>query len=667
MNNIPQSKLTISVQAAIALFIAALFIVSPFLNIEWLWGINHLKFHSTASLVILIAVVVIPGIVLFRKRQADISQSNLPDFETGNIQILITGLLSGILFYLLKPHYPFLGDGVLRSGEIAFVKTISSTEPLTTITAKFLYMTIGGVLGLGADKIFSLISAFSGAVLVIFLLCYFRNDERRVNLIPLLFMASLGTTALFCGYVETYSIPAMLTIVFVLSSFKGIHHSRWRMVAIAAGSLSMISHLMGLIFLPAILYLLLTGWNREDTGRYRLLSVMTFLACIIPLFYFAFVYESAGSAVKIDNLFVSFDPTNSYFVFSAAHLLDILNELLLVIPAALVLIPVLLLDRKQNQLGSGMLPLALLIMVPSFLFLFLFDPKLGMARDWDLFAIPVVSIALLILAVRLSINRNWSLIEKAGILVGIAIISSFILVNCFPGSSTERFESLLKLDPERSPSGREVLANYYMSRGQPEEAAGQYREALAVEKNRRYYKLLSETLLQLGRAEEAAKEAFRAVRLDSEYSEGHHQLGQSLEQMGADSSAMHHYYRAVELAPEVGRYRNSLGTLALKLGENKIAEENLFEAVKLNPESAIYYNNLGTVKLALGKPLEAKPCFEKALKLENNFYLAMFNLARVLKATERYSEAETYFQRILNEAPSSDLAERVRSLRDTLK
>ena len=85
-------------------------------------------------------------------------------------------------------------------------------------------------------------------------------------------------------------------------------------------------------------------------------------------------------------LFKGHPMTPGYWLFSPAHLLDIVNEFLLVTP----LLPVLtILGWKSpkaiiddgTSLFFGVLGLGGLI------FMFIIDPKLGMARDWDLFAL----------------------------------------------------------------------------------------------------------------------------------------------------------------------------------------------------------------------------------------------------------------------------------------
>lgn len=662
-----KSRLIPALQAAVLIAIAALFIGTAFIDFERSWGINHLKFITLPAIVILaVAAALIAGSIYNLGLLAN-SESGKPGYRIDGKRAVLIALLSGLLFYILQPHYPFLGDGAIRSGEIALGRIVAPTEPLATLTATTLFRTVGPLFDVGADKIFSLISAVSGLLLIVFLLFYFRDEDHNLRPWPFLFVLSLGTTAIFSGYVETYAMPALLAIVFSLSAFKGMDDFRWRITAIAAGSILLITHLIGVLFLPAVLYLLVKEMKQAGTPRRVAVAVGIFIACILPALYFAFFYDSGGPGIDLGRMFVTLDPGSSYWVFSSAHLLDIANELLLIMGSGFVIAIGALRSRRNAEPDRGRLILLILIAIPSAIFLVFFDPKLGMGRDWDLFAIPTVALAILVLIVRLSGRGALNLVERLSIILGLVVVLSFVLVNRFESSSTARFGYLLDLDHDRSPSGREVFADYRLSRGELEKAAEQYRRALEVEKNKRYYKLLSEILLSLDRSQDAVKEAFRAIRLDDTYSEGHFQLAQSLEAVGADSSAMHHYMRAVELTPQVARYRNALGALALKFEENEIAEQNFSEAVKLNSESAIYYNNLGTAKLALGKPLEAKSCFERALNLEGNFYLAMFNLGRVLRAIGQPDIAEGYFQKILNDAPESALAEQVRSLRDTLR
>jgi Flp pilus assembly protein TadD len=383
--------------------------------------------------------------------------------------------------------------------------------------------------------------------------------------------------------------------------------------------------------------------------------------------YFALIYQGWESAYPSD-LFISITARQGYTLLSADHILDVLNEMLLVAPAGLVLLwPSIGGWKTLYASFRRRFWFLTLLVLPSLFFVLMIDPKLGFARDWDLFATSTAVPAVAVLLARIARSDSLRAIEKTGVFLALAFLSSFVVVNMGKNSSVERFYYLLGVDVEMSALGREVLSDYYESKGELDSAIHQLYLALKVEDNKRHRNLLATMLYDVGQYESSAKEALRATRLDPDFGPAHYQLGKTHEKLGNPGSALRSYRKAVSLEPDVAHYRNSLGVLLLGTGNYAEADSMFAVAVKLKPDNVVYIANLGSAKMALSKLPEARMCFEQALRIDSRFDLPMFNLARIYAAMGMNDRAREYYRMFLEHSSDPSLVRQAEVLLDSLR
>ena|GEM_PF-6321838 len=665
MKTISEGSKTNYLSAVVLAALALLFLLSPLIPDARLWGINHLRFLPLSSIVTLAAaIVLIAGLwyILSVRRNRD---TDLPIAITTS-QLAAATLGSAVVFYLLQPYYPFLGDGVLRSEEIALGRFFSKTEPLDTFIHAMLYKITNSPLGLDGKSVYRVLSSISGGVAIgCILKCFVRRGDGVAW--PTAYIVTLGSTMLFCGYVESYSIGYLFTLIYLLSGERFLRTGKGIMTAAVSLAFAVSCHAANLILLPSFLILLWKWASSEKQDAERTVVPLATIAAIAVPTFFVFFYHGWEPTIPSSPL-ISIASRHGYSLLSADHILDMINELMLVMPAGLVLLWSALKGwRPLYESSSSRFWFLTVLAVPSLLFILLVDPKLGFARDWDLYATSAAVLAVVILLARLDLSRVFRSFEKAAVILALVFLTSFLLVNRSEESSTERFAYLLDIDIDRSPFGREILSNYHQSRGELESAIEQLRLALEVEDNKRHRYLIAGMLYDLGQYESSAKEALRAVRLAPDFAPAYYQLGKSVEEMGDLAGAKQNYQKAVSLEPDAAHYRNSLGMAFLNLGYYADAEKMFAAAVSIKPDNVVYINNLGASKIALNKLQEAKSCFERALSMDGRFAAPMYSLARIYAAMGVNNRAKEYCRMFLEYGTDSSLVSQAEVLLDSLR
>ena len=130
-------------------------------------------------------------------------------------------------------------------------------------------------------------------------------------------------------------------------------------------------------------------------------------------------------------------------------------------------------------------------------------------------------------------------------------------------------------------------------------------------------------LMDLPKATEAFK---KAIQLDPDYAEAHHNLGVTLAEEGKWKEALQAYQKAVSIPiyARPGAVYTNMGWAYYNLGQLPEAEKALLQALRLQPTLQPASYNLGLVLLKAGRQEEAKAAFRHARDLapETDFGLA---------------------------------------------
>ena len=88
------------------------------------------------------------------------------------------------------------------------------------------------------------------------------------------------------------------------------------------------------------------------------------------------------------------------------------------------------------------------------------------------------------------------------------------------------------------------------------------------------------------------------------------------------------YRRALELDPELAETHHNLGHVYFSLGQYREAVQEYRQAIRLAPDWADAYSSLGRGLSAMGKTVQALPYFKKAAKLDESKTYLKRNLIR---------------------------------------
>ncbi|SYZ74310.1 membrane hypothetical protein [Candidatus Zixiibacteriota bacterium] len=374
-----------------------------------LWAFNSLIFLPPAYLVACILLAAVALIAPFLTFMAPFN-SRLKSwfqqvfFESPRkylYRLLFVGV-SVTLFITLSAKTHFLGDGYALLGNLAsqtgeFVKWSERGVTIILITVRSL---LGGPSADTALNSFRMVSYLSGAVSLwfIFALTGLISSGDRYHIMVFSALLFTGMLLLFFGYVENYPLVWIGLTGF---SFFAIKYLRTGKGIVLSGTFLLFGIFMHLemgIFVPAYLFLLfIRGAGNRFYKRFPYL-VWIFVCTLIILALYIFRHKYSTS-VYFQNFFLPLftgkpqDP--AYAVFSWPHIIDMLNQLFLLFPLLLILLPFASRGWKRLLKSSEGLFLTLMAL-GGVAFLSIIDPTLGMPRDWDLFSITAFGLILLV-------------------------------------------------------------------------------------------------------------------------------------------------------------------------------------------------------------------------------------------------------------------------------
>jgi len=261
------------------------------------------------------------------------------------------------------------------------------------------------------------------------------------HLLPLFLFVS-PVLNLFCGYLEIYGQTNLAQLIYLFAGWLFL----WGRISISAVSFWFgIALAMGFwhgILGLGYLYLLWTAWRRNGftftdlclQGQLAILPTLLSLVLLIP-----YANPFAGIITRLSNPsgMIPLSPSAQaagYTLFSAWHLADWANEMLLVILAPMGLIIARFFSHPRFLFRRNLPPELIFFAlggIASFLLGFLYYPVLGYPVDWDLFTFMFPSIALCGVTAmsEVSHSRVWRKRILALVLLAAGITSAWILQN----------------------------------------------------------------------------------------------------------------------------------------------------------------------------------------------------------------------------------------------
>ncbi len=452
------------------------------------------------------------------------------------------GLVSAALlsaFVVFGDNTHVLGDGALRlkqMREVGLAEALRTIvpEPADYVLHYALDRYVAAPLGLGTLLTFRLLSYAAG--LAFFWTAYAiarRLHPRGTGTgFALCYILAWGGSMMFFGYVEEYALAAAAMLVFFYFSLEYFASRKGILPLAIAFLVCFFLHNFTIVLLPSLIYAALAGRTREFQGssdlrdgapvvgpergapaaapstRGRRRPSLILAATLILVVGWMIVVIAKRGAGTLLLPAAGSDPR--YLVWSRDHLADMLNELFLVSPALLML---LVLQGGSKRGSDPVRTFFRLAGASSLLLLALVDPQLGMARDWDLFSLPLLAFHL-----ALFVGVNWSRVDvaaKSAVLVlALSATSLWILMNHSEAQTLRRCENVVSLEGKRGRYGFAMLGDYYFVHERYTDAERMFSLSLQKQQHHDSYLGLAQAQAELGKEAEAVENLRRALDLD---------------------------------------------------------------------------------------------------------------------------------------------------------
>lgn len=521
------------------------------------------------------------------------------------ISYTLGSLLCVPIFWLLRGKTHLLGDGGLRATEIEKGIQLTPTEPLDVFLHSQVYQLFHSLWNWNGFTTYAFLGCLAGAIFIFFALLLSEQigQNKKESLLFFGIMATTGGILLFFGYVESYSYLYASIIAYLFFCVRYLKGKCAFAIPCLVYLITSSLHLSGFFLLPSLIYLFMLKNKRNvrklkvgfDTKGLILLLVTLFLSTaeIWLLRSMALRNQEVGMTYFLIPLLGGTE--GFYSLFSFSHLLDVLNEHLLIFPVVIPVWTVIFFFWKRGRIMKDEVSKFFIsIVCGSFLFAILVDPKLGYARDWDLFAATGIGYTVLgtyLLIKLLSTKRLKNLNYAVSILVfsGLLCVSPWVLVNSSVEKSIQRFEDLLSLDKERSAHGHEILARYYQRKKMYRLAIKQYELATQIQRHSRYLHEKAVLHWTIGQNPEALKAVNQALEIDSSHVEAYNTKGAILYALESYEEAEETFKEALKLEQNSFEVHGNLGILYIKIEKYQEAKKHLEIYLKLSPHDRKHF------------------------------------------------------------------------------
>jgi tetratricopeptide (TPR) repeat protein len=380
-------------------------------------------------------------------------------------------LALGSLYWLLRAQTHFLGDGYLLLDQLASGQPVLRWQNYgeTVLHRIFAEAWPGPSLqaAFASYRVLSVAAGFLHSALVIAVAILLFGRTARSFLFAAGMMTG-GWALLHFAYVENYAYFGLCVAAFC---YFGLLESEGRLGvtwALLAAAFAVFMHGLGLCLLPAAVLVALRDSRTWDGITARPLRLLLWLSCVAALsaltvklvldhswFLRLAIVPFASSPICVEG----------YSLGSRPHLLDVFNLLVMLVPSLGVLLVLQFepgLDRSAAHRASVFLSLLGLSCLACAV---VFEAKLGMPRDWDLFSFVGLPLQCLLLyrVLRGSASR-WCL---AGLAVAVVINAAALIDRAYiqnvPELGIRLFRQYADLDVLKNRHGWYLLERYYQA------------------------------------------------------------------------------------------------------------------------------------------------------------------------------------------------------------
>jgi tetratricopeptide (TPR) repeat protein len=659
------------------------FLVASFLPQHRFWGLSVWAYLPSHVPFFLFGLGAVAPIIVRYAFARGLAKSDAGRFVTANNMkyLIISACLVvsyGLVFWWLRVRTHFLGDGLTSLSYLASDYPLLRKRELgESLLHIWLKSALGGDPKQSALLSFQIISIAAGMVLLISVVLVARSlfDRRRDRLLFVAGLASGGYMLLFFGYVEYYSMFVMSVAVFSLIGLLIATGKLNRWIIVPALGLATFFHVLGLTLVPSAVYVLMvnSGIGKRVSRLSRKTKVLSVLpAAVMVAAVFSYYYRTSyffqfAFVPLVENRFTP----DGYTLLSVKHLLDFLNLLMLLLPAlpiflvALLFLPIKSLARRREYRFLGVLLLSVLAAV------FIFDPKMGMPRDWDLFSFTGIPLALSFYFLILDNHGRISAYAKIGILsivLGFFSLGSRVATHNVFEASVAQFEHYIALDKNKCAKGRSLLMNFYRDTGDSAKAEAERAKWFAEVPEKGLF--MNAFSLRKRNAVQAMALFRQITEMNPVWQDAWVNLASCYFDMRNFDSAIFFTKIALGINPYDRFSWNNLAAAYMYVKDYAGAEKALLRSISLDNANVEPHTNLITLYSTLYRPDKLLGYLQKAATKKDSPTIVFQKLGDYyLSKSEFQKAAETYavaLQRGLDSAYVNALVDKYPQLKDWL-
>ncbi|HDS00447.1 MAG TPA: tetratricopeptide repeat protein [candidate division Zixibacteria bacterium] len=656
------------------LFVSAILIflilAASLLKPGFLWGLklpgyldlyqSFLIILSALSIYILISLAAgVPGM-----------EQDTSDVKLKRIAILLfSAIFLVIIFYQFRSATMLLGDGYLRANETNLGSKLHFTEPLDKFWQYIVYITLGDWFGLKSYQTYQIVSIFGGVLFFMFGLWfadrYGKSRPEKILMAALIFSSAI--MQIFFGYVESYSLSNPLFLFAIGATYVEVKHSRSIIPGLLLYFTACLFHMSLLAYYPAFFILAIILWRAERSGN----SLAEFIAAIaVPILSITMVIvlnnlQFGGSFDQniFDYLIIPLLPNDTgYWLLSPTHLLDMLNQILLVAPAAIIIFIAFNPFRRKFYTDHFSFFVALLS-ICGLLFLAFFDTAFGIARDWDLFssiAIPLNVLAGVMLINAHRASEDYSSFKKFSPVLPALIISfAFILLNSQEKPSVERYKDIINQSEHGRHLNLENLGNYYSMEDDTVNYYDVLRKAGKYVEHPRYQHKIGMKLLEDGLTERAVEHFYKALQIDPSYLPALNYLGMTYGLIGEKEpeafTIAEKYFRLVQrYDPDYPHLHHNLGGIYYQSRRYDQALSEYRMAIEADPDHLPSYEKLGMTFERTGQYDSSEYYYRYVIEHDREGFDAYLHLGKMLYSSGKKETASQVLSSAEENFPDSE-------------
>ncbi len=571
------------------------------------------------------------------------------------LAVAIAAVSCGLVFYIFRVRAHFLGDGITSLSYLASDNPLlHSPEFGESLLHIWLKKVLPGSGGSTALLSFQFLSVFAGVSVVVTVAIAARSifDKGWQRLGFVLVSMTGGYAVLFFGYVEYYSVFTFSVVLFAIIGLLILRGrmSRWWIVPSLA--LSAWLHILGVTLIPSALYVLLHGsrtvnwFSRFPRHRKVFLGAVGILAAMVVFWYYydTNIFFELAIVPLISNRFT----VDGYTMFSASHLLDFGNLLVLLLPA----LPLLVVEhlRSGKSKWTTERTYLLLTVFATLGAAFIFDPRMGMPRDWNLFAFAGVPLAMYTYYVLLFNDRPVHKTIVTGVLMvslGILSLGGRVATQNSIPSSLHQFENYISLDPGKCAKARSVIVNFFKAEGDTSKAEAEQQLWISSTPEKKLFDQAYQ-LIERGNCQRGIAAMKKVIDLNPLWQDAWSNIGLCLMRMAQFDSAMVYMDVALGLNPYDAATLSNRGVTQMYRRQFDKAERDLLASVALDNSQSKTHENLIILYYQLREPDKLLAYLERAGRRSNSPMLVYKELGKTYRSRGRWTEAKAAFDRAMS-------------------